>query len=97
MQMGLEKQLNSHRVLFVQISKYKPLLALGLACKYLGVADLQYEKLNMQVIETSIHKAWGFTTNFFHTLIKQRQKAQPIRRETPLRVQMTPSPFRPTT
>jgi hypothetical protein len=38
----------------------------------LGVAELQYEKLNMQVIETSIHKASGFTTNFFHTLIKQR-------------------------
>jgi hypothetical protein len=28
----------------------------------------------MQVIETSIHKASGFLTDFFHTLIKQRQK-----------------------
>jgi hypothetical protein len=27
----------------------------------------------MQVIETTIHKASGFLTNFFHTLIKQRQ------------------------
>jgi hypothetical protein len=26
----------------------------------------------MQVIETSTHKAWGFSTYFFHTLIKQR-------------------------
>jgi hypothetical protein len=39
----------------------------------LGVADLRYERLNMQVIETTIHKASGFLTNFFHTLIKQRQ------------------------
>ncbi len=28
----------------------------------------------MPVIETSIHKASGFSTYFFHTLIKQRQK-----------------------
>ncbi|MEG5031901.1 hypothetical protein [Microcoleus sp. AT3-D2] len=27
----------------------------------------------MPVIETSIDKAWGFSTYFFHTLIKQRQ------------------------
>ncbi|MEG4070904.1 hypothetical protein QUA42_26855 [Microcoleus sp. Pol11C2] len=27
----------------------------------------------MPVIETSIDKAWGFSTHFFHTLIKQRQ------------------------
>ncbi|MCC3412662.1 MULTISPECIES: hypothetical protein [unclassified Microcoleus] len=27
----------------------------------------------MPVIETSIDKAWGFLTYFFHTLIKQRQ------------------------
>ncbi|MEG4056002.1 MULTISPECIES: hypothetical protein [unclassified Microcoleus] len=27
----------------------------------------------MPVIETSIDKAWGFLTGFFHTLIKQRQ------------------------
>jgi hypothetical protein len=26
----------------------------------------------MPVIETSIDKAWGFSTYFFHTLIKQR-------------------------
>ncbi|MEG3928614.1 MULTISPECIES: hypothetical protein [unclassified Microcoleus] len=26
----------------------------------------------MQVIKTSTHKAWGFSTDFFHTLIKQR-------------------------
>ncbi len=26
----------------------------------------------MPVMETSIHKAWGFSTYFFHTLIKQR-------------------------
>jgi hypothetical protein len=38
----------------------------------LGVADLRYERLNMPVIETSIDKAWGFLTYFFHTLIKQR-------------------------
>ena len=37
-----------------------------------GVADLWYERLNMPVMETSIHKAWGFSTYFFHTLIKQR-------------------------
>ncbi|MBD1887690.1 hypothetical protein [Microcoleus vaginatus] len=37
------------------------------------VADLQYEKLNRPVIETSIDKAWGFSTYFFHTLVKQRQ------------------------
>ncbi|MEG3875687.1 hypothetical protein [Microcoleus sp. Z1_B5] len=36
-----------------------------------GVADLRYEKLNMQVIEISIRKASGASTNFFHTLIKQ--------------------------
>jgi len=38
----------------------------------IGVADLGYERLNMQIIETSIHKASGFSTYFFHTLIKQR-------------------------
>jgi hypothetical protein len=38
-----------------------------------GVADLGYEGLNMQVIETSIHKTSGFSSYFFHTLIKQRQ------------------------
>ena len=37
-----------------------------------GVADLGYEGLNMQVRETSIHKTWGFSSYFFHTLIKQR-------------------------
>jgi hypothetical protein len=37
-----------------------------------GVADLGYERLNRPVIETSIDKAWGFSTYFFHTLIKQR-------------------------
>ncbi|MBW3586894.1 MAG: hypothetical protein KY448_13935, partial [Cyanobacteria bacterium 0813] len=40
----------------------------------LGVADLGYEGLNMQVRETSIHKASGFSSYFFHTLIKQRLK-----------------------
>ncbi|MCC3410320.1 MAG: hypothetical protein JGK24_06230 [Microcoleus sp. PH2017_29_MFU_D_A] len=30
-----------------------------------GVADLRYERLNMPVIETSIDKAWGFSTYFF--------------------------------
>ncbi|MEG5067459.1 hypothetical protein QUB33_28125, partial [Microcoleus sp. B3-A4] len=39
-----------------------------------GVADLRYERLNMPVIETSIDKAWGFSTYFFHTMIKQRHK-----------------------
>jgi hypothetical protein len=38
----------------------------------LGVADLGYEMLNMQVIETSIHETSGFSSYFFHTLIKQR-------------------------
>jgi formylglycine-generating enzyme required for sulfatase activity len=38
----------------------------------LGVADLRYERLNTPVIETSIDKAWGFLTDFFHTPIKQR-------------------------
>ncbi|MEG4419923.1 type IV pilin-like G/H family protein [Microcoleus sp. LAD1_D5] len=38
-----------------------------------GFADLRYERLNMQLIETIIHKAWGFSTYFFHTLIKQRR------------------------
>jgi integrase len=42
--------------------------------KYKGVADLGYEGLNMQVTETSIHKTLGFSSYFFHTLIKQRQK-----------------------
>jgi hemoglobin len=37
-----------------------------------GVADLGYEGLNMPAIETSIHKASGFSSYFFHTLIKQR-------------------------
>jgi len=37
-----------------------------------GVADLGYERLNRQVIETSIHKTSGFSIYFFHTLIKQR-------------------------
>jgi hypothetical protein len=37
-----------------------------------GVADLGYEGLNMQVRETSIHKTSGFSSYFFHTLIKQR-------------------------
>jgi hypothetical protein len=27
----------------------------------------------MQILETSIYKASGFSTYFFHTLIKQRQ------------------------
>ncbi|MCC3621488.1 MAG: hypothetical protein JGK06_05950 [Microcoleus sp. PH2017_36_ELK_O_B] len=35
---------------------------------FCGVADLRYERLNMPVIETSIDKAWGFLTYFFHTL-----------------------------
>jgi hypothetical protein len=43
-----------------------------------GVADLGYERLNRPVIETSIDKAWGFSTYFFHTLIKQRQFWQAI-------------------
>jgi hypothetical protein len=37
-----------------------------------GVTDLGYERVNRPVIETSIDKAWGFSTYFFHTLIKQR-------------------------
>jgi DNA-binding transcriptional regulator YiaG len=41
-----------------------------------GVADLRYERLNRQVIETSIHKDSGFSTYFFHTLIKQRLGVQ---------------------
>jgi len=36
-----------------------------------GVADLRYEKLNMQFIGTIIHKASGASTDLFHTLIKQ--------------------------
>jgi hypothetical protein len=43
------------------------------ACR-IGVADLRYERLNMPVRETSIDKAWGFSTYFFHTLIKQRRR-----------------------
>jgi hypothetical protein len=39
----------------------------------IGVADLRYERLNMPVRETSIDKAWEFSTYFFHTLIKQRK------------------------
>ncbi|MEG4228522.1 hypothetical protein QUA44_20995 [Microcoleus sp. N9_A2] len=39
----------------------------------IGVADLRYERLNMPVIETCIDKAWGFSTDFLHTLIKQRR------------------------
>jgi 4-hydroxybenzoate polyprenyltransferase len=42
-----------------------------------GVADLGYESLNMQVIETSIHKTSGFSSYFFHTLIKQRHPRNP--------------------
>ncbi len=42
-----------------------------------GVADLWYERLNMQVRETSIHKASRFSTYFFHTLIKQRSTTYP--------------------
>ena len=38
-----------------------------------GVADLGYEGLNMQVRETSIYKTSGFSSYFFHTLIKQRR------------------------
>ncbi|WP_293180512.1 hypothetical protein [Microcoleus sp. PH2017_38_RDM_U_B] len=38
-------------------------------------SDRRYERLNMPVIETSIDKAWGFLTYFFHTLIKQRRKS----------------------
>ncbi|TAE54919.1 MAG: hypothetical protein EAZ88_07780 [Oscillatoriales cyanobacterium] len=38
-----------------------------------GARSQRYERLNMPVIETSIDKAWGFLTYFFHTLIKQRQ------------------------
>jgi len=37
-----------------------------------GIADLGYEGLNMQVRETSIYKTSGFSSYFFHTLIKQR-------------------------
>jgi hypothetical protein len=44
----------------------------------LGVADLGYERLNRQVIETSIHKTSGFSIYFFHTLIKQRLLEQSI-------------------
>ncbi|MEG4013370.1 MULTISPECIES: hypothetical protein [Microcoleaceae] len=32
----------------------------------------------MPVIETSIDKAGGFSTDFFHTLIKQRHRFYPI-------------------
>ena len=42
----------------------------------LGVADLGYERLNRPVIKTSINKAWGFSTYFFPTLIKQRRKLE---------------------
>jgi hypothetical protein len=42
--------------------------------KVKGVADLGYEGLNMQVRETSIHKTSGFSSYFFHTLIKQRRQ-----------------------
>ncbi|MEG3905816.1 hypothetical protein QUB19_26495 [Microcoleus sp. B4-C5] len=41
----------------------------------IGVADLRYERLKIQVIETGIHKASGFSTYFFHTLIKQHRKS----------------------
>ena len=41
-----------------------------------GVADLRYERLNMQVIESCIHKDSGFSTYFFHPLIKQRLNSQ---------------------
>ncbi|MEZ2238073.1 hypothetical protein [Microcoleus sp.] len=44
-----------------------------------GVADLRYERLNMHIIETSIHNASGFSTDFFHTLIKQRRKLERVR------------------
>ncbi|MEG4232932.1 hypothetical protein QUA40_12595 [Microcoleus sp. Pol11C3] len=44
--------------------------------KKVGVADLRYERLNLQIIETSINKASEFSTYFFHTLIKQRQKVE---------------------
>jgi hypothetical protein len=30
----------------------------------LGVADLRYERLNMPVIETNIHKTSGFSKDF---------------------------------
>ncbi|MCC3606083.1 MAG: hypothetical protein JGK24_23355 [Microcoleus sp. PH2017_29_MFU_D_A] len=43
-----------------------------------GVAVSRYERLNMPVIETSIDKAWGFLTYFFHTLIKQRRLCKPL-------------------
>ncbi|MCC3613060.1 MAG: hypothetical protein JGK30_27205 [Microcoleus sp. PH2017_40_RAT_O_B] len=41
----------------------------GDSVHFVGVADLRYERLNMPVIETSIDKAWGFLTYFFHTLV----------------------------
>jgi hypothetical protein len=50
--------------------------------KYKGVADLGYEGLNMQVRETSIHKTSGFSSYFFHTLIKQRQADVPSPHQT---------------
>jgi hypothetical protein len=43
------------------------------ATPHFGVADLGYERLNMQAIETSIPKTSGFSSYFFHTLIKQCQ------------------------
>ncbi len=46
--------------------------------KLMGVADLRYERLNMQIIETSIHNASEFSTDFFHTLIKQRPNSRPL-------------------
>jgi hypothetical protein len=49
-----------------------------------GVADLRYEMLNMPVLETSIDKAWGFSTYFFHTLIKQRQTFYLVHQSLPL-------------
>jgi hypothetical protein len=47
----------------------------GIKANNFGVADLGYEGLNMQVRETSIHKTSGFSSYFFHTLIKQLQGA----------------------
>ncbi|MCW6052155.1 hypothetical protein K4039_19195 [Lyngbya sp. CCAP 1446/10] len=40
-----------------------------------GVADLRYERLNMQFIKTSVYKASGFFNYLFHTVNKQRRRS----------------------
>ncbi|MEG3908763.1 hypothetical protein [Microcoleus sp. Pol12B5] len=61
-------------IVFFSITPIPTIFTNASVGRELGVADLGYDRLNMQVIETSIHKTSGFLSDFFHTLVKQRRE-----------------------